>query len=70
MTFRFSDLHDVQMDALKVENILDILDISQGSDPASCHVELGSVMDMSGSFSAGSGEVISVVPCTPDGRPI
>ena len=33
VTFRFSDLHDVQMDAFKA-NILSILEISQGCRPS------------------------------------
>ena len=65
--FRFGSLHDLQMDTFGPGNILSGLEMSQ-SNPASFHVELGSVMDMSGSFSARSGEVVSVIPCTSDGR--
>ena len=68
VSFRFSGLHDVQMDAFRSGNILFGLEISSCSTPASFHVELDSVMDMSGSFSASSGEVVSVIPCTSDGR--
>jgi hypothetical protein len=67
VSFRFHDLHDVQMDAFGAGNILYGLAISPCSDPALFHVELESVMDMSGSFSARSGEVVSVIPCTSDG---
>src|SRR5438105_3547995 len=61
VSFRFSGLHDVQMDAFKSGNILSSLEISPCSAPASFHVELDSVMDMSGSFSARSGEIVSVI---------
>src|SRR5258708_173026 len=66
VSFRFESLHDVQMDAFRSSNILFGLEISPCPDPASFHVELDSVMDMSGSFSARSGEVVSVIPCTSD----
>jgi hypothetical protein len=68
VSFRFGSLQDVQMDAFRSGNILFGLEISPCSDPASFHVELDSVMDMSGSFSACSGEVVSVIPCTSDGK--
>jgi len=68
VAFRFGGLHDVQMDAFRSDNILFGMEISPRSDSPSFHVELDSVMDMSGSFSAHSGEVVSVVPCKPDGK--
>ena len=68
VSFRFDGLCEVQMDAFGSGNILSGLEISPCSAPASFHVELDSVMDMSGSFSAGSGEVVSVIPCTFDGK--
>src|SRR4051794_10377391 len=68
VSFRFSSLHDVQMAAFTSGNILFGLEISPCSNPASFHVELDSVMDTSGSFSARSGEIVSVIPCTSDGR--
>jgi len=68
VSLRFDSLHDVQMDTFRSGNILFGLEISPCSDPTSVHVELDSVMDMSGSFAARKGEVLSVVPCTPDGH--
>lgn len=70
VSFRFDGLHDVQMEAFRSENILFGLNFSQCSPPASFRVELDSVMDMSGAFSARSGEVVSVTPCTEDGRAV
>lgn len=69
VSFRFGSLYDVRMEAFGAGNILFGLEISPCSAPASFHVELNSVMDMSGSFSARSGEVVSVIPCTSDGKP-
>lgn len=68
VSFSFGNLDDVQMDAFGSGNILFGLEISLCSDPALFHVELDSVMDMSGSFSARSGEVVSVTPCSSDGK--
>jgi len=68
VSFRFGGLRDVVMDAVRSGNILFGMEISQNSDATSFHVELDSVMDMSGSFSARSGEVVSVIPCTSDGK--
>ena len=68
VSFRFSSLYEVKMDAFRSGNILFGLEISQSSDAVSFHIELDSVMDMSGSFSARSGEVVSVIPCTSDGK--
>ena len=68
VSFRLGGLHDVQMDTFRSGNILFGLEVSPCSDPASFHVELDSVMDMTGSFSARSGEVVSVIPCTSDGK--
>jgi hypothetical protein len=68
VSFRFGSLHDVEMDEFRSGNILFGLEISPCSDPASFHVGLDSVMDMSGSFSARAGEVVSVIPCTSDGK--
>jgi hypothetical protein len=68
VSFRFDGLSDVQMDAFRSGNILYGLEMSPCSAPGSFHVELDSVMDMSGSFSARSGEVVSVIPCTSDGK--
>jgi len=68
VSLRFGGIHDVQMDAFRSGNILFGLEISPCPDPALFHVELDSVMDMSGGFSARKGEVVSVIPCTPDGH--
>ncbi len=68
VSFRFSGLLDVQMGDFRSGNILFDLKISPCIDPAWFHIELNSVIDMSGSFSARSGEVVSVIPCTFDGK--
>ena len=70
VSFRFSGLHDVEMDAFASDNILFGLEFVRGTDPEAFRVELDSVMDMSGSFSARSGEVVAVIPCTSDGKEI
>ncbi|HRI37919.1 MAG TPA: Imm50 family immunity protein [Nitrospira sp.] len=67
VSFRFADIYDVEMEAFKSGNILFGLELVPSSDLSSFHVELDSVMDMSGSFSARSGEVISIYPCTSEG---
>jgi hypothetical protein len=70
VNFRFGDLYNVKMEAFKSENILFTLEISPSLEPSSFNVELDSVMDMSGSFSARSGEIVSIIPCTADGKPV
>lgn len=65
--FRFNGLHDVQMDAFRSGNVLFELNLSRDSSPGLFRVELDSVMDMSGAFSARFGEVVSVTPCTAEG---
>ena len=67
VSFRFDGLHDVQMETFRSQNILFGLQFSRCPPPASFRVELDSVMDMSGAFSARSGEVVFVTPCTEDG---
>jgi hypothetical protein len=64
----FLHLHNVQMDAFRCDNILFGLKFDNSNSPDSFRVELDSVMDMSGSFSARSGKIISVIPCTADGK--
>ena len=68
VSFRFHDIHDVDMDKFRSGNILFGMELIPNADFSSFGVELDSVMDMSGSFSARSGEVISVIPCTSDGK--
>jgi hypothetical protein len=67
VSFRFTGIHDVNMDSFSSNNILYALDFIPGSD-ASFKVALDSVMDMDGSFSARFGEVTSVAPCTSGGE--
>lgn len=67
VSFRFDGVHDADMDAFGTENTLDGLDISQGPSPASFRVQLDSVIDKPGVFSARSGEVTAVTPCTSEG---
>ena len=67
VSFRFVGIHDLKMDSFASKNILFGMEFFPGSDSSSFRVVLDSVMDMSGSFSARKGEVVSVIPCTPDG---
>ena len=68
VSFRFDGLQEVRMDAFRSGNILFGIEITSCADSALFQVDLNSVMDMSGSFSARSGEIVSVIPCTSDGR--
>ena len=70
VTFRFAGIHDASLRQFDSGNILFGLDITRAGDVGPFHVELDSVMDMSGDFSATSGEIVSVVPCTSDGKAI
>jgi hypothetical protein len=66
--FRFAGVHDASLERFGSGNILFGMNITRVDDADSFHVELDSVMDMSGDFSATAGEVLSVVPCTSDAR--
>ena len=68
VSFRFDGIFDVEMAAFGADNILFGMKFFPGSGGSSFRVVLDSVMDKSGSFSARKGEVISVIPCTPDGH--
>lgn len=68
ITFNFKDIFDVKMDSFAAKNILFEMSLTPKSDLSSFCVELDSVMDMSGSFSAHFGELVSVKPCTPEGK--
>lgn len=68
VSFRFDGLSDVKMDDFRSGNSLFGMEMRPCSVPASFHVNLDSVMDMSGSFSARSGEVVSIIPCTSEGN--
>jgi hypothetical protein len=68
VSFRFDGVHDSEMDAFASKNILFGMELFPDSDGLSFRVVLDSVMDMSGSFSARKGEVVSVIPCTSDGH--
>jgi len=68
VSFRFDGIHDAKMNSFASGNILYGIEFFRGSDLSSFRVELDSVMDMSGSFSARSGEVVSIIPCTSDGE--
>jgi hypothetical protein len=70
VSFRFDGIYDLEMDAFASQNILFGMDLIPDSDGSSFRVVLDSVMDMSGSFSAHKGEVVSVVPCTPNGHDV
>lgn len=68
VSFRFKGIYNVEMDNFRSGNILSALQFFPSKDLSSFKVELDSVMDMSGSFFASSGEVVSIVPCTADGK--
>ena len=68
VSFRFDGIFDVEMAAFDASNILSGIEFFPPSDGSSFRVVLDSVMDRSGSFSARKGEVVSVIPCTPDGH--
>ena len=68
--FRFSGVHDASLESFDSGNILFGMEITRADDADSFHVELDSVMDMSGDFYAASGEVLSVALCTSDGKAI
>ena len=70
VTFRFAGVHAVSLERFDSGNILFGLNITRATDADSFHVELDSVMDMSGDFSATAGEVVSVAPCTSEGKAI
>ena len=70
VTFRFAGVRDACLERFDSGNILFGMNITRAGDADSFHVELDSVMDMSGDFSATSGEIVSVVPCTSDGKAI
>lgn len=70
VSFRFQQIYDVSMEKFRSGNILFEMQLISDAASSSFRVELNSVMDMSGSFSARSGEVISVIPCTSSGKVI
>ena len=70
VAFHFAGVHDVSLQRFDSGNILFGMDITRDGAASSFHVELDSVMDMSGSFAATSGEIVSVLPCTSDGKAI
>ncbi len=70
VTFRFAGVHDASLERFDSGNILFGMEITRAGNTDSFHVELDSVMDMSGDFSATSGEVLSVVQCTSDAKAI
>ena len=70
VTFHFAGVHGASLDKFDSGNILFGMDITRAGDADSFRVELDSVMDMSGDFSATSGEIVSVILCTSDGKAI
>ncbi len=69
VSFRFGGLTDVDMDSFQSGNILFGLTFIRPADSASFRVELDSIMDMSGAFTASSGCLVSILPCDSDGKP-
>jgi len=70
VAFRFAGVHAASLERFDSGNILFGLNITRASDADSFHVELNSVMDMSGDLSATAGEVVSVTPCTSESKAI
>ncbi|HEY1792396.1 MAG TPA: Imm50 family immunity protein [Opitutaceae bacterium] len=68
--FRFHGVSNLDMDSFRSGNILFEVKFAPADSHSSFRVELKSVMDMSGSFTATAGEVVSVIPCTADGNPV
>jgi hypothetical protein len=67
ITFRFTGVHHASLDDFDSGNILFGMAITRPESDVSIRVELDSVMDMSGAFSAESAEIVSVVPATASG---
>jgi hypothetical protein len=70
VALRFAGVHRASLERFDSGNILFGMDITRAGAADSFHVELDSVMDMSGDFSATSGEILSVIPCTGDAQAI
>jgi hypothetical protein len=70
ISFHFTGVQDASLDRFDSGNILFGMNITRGANNSSFQVELDSVMDMSGSFTASIGEVVSLVQCTHDGKAI
>lgn len=68
VTFHFAAVHDASLERFDSDNTLFALDITRASDARAFRVELDSVIDKPGDFSATSGEIVSVVPCTSEGE--
>ena len=66
----FDGVFDADMDLFQSGNILFGLNFLRLDDSSSFRVELDSVMDLSGAFSASSGRVVSIIPCDPNGEPV
>jgi hypothetical protein len=67
VSFAFDGLLDLDMAAFRSGNILYGVGFHRSAPGAPFRVELDSVMDMSGTFSATSGRVVSVIPCDSSG---
>lgn len=70
VSFHFDGLSEVDMDLFQSGNILFGVAFHLLDDSALFRVELDSVMDMSGSFAASAGRVVSILPCDSDGKPV
>ena len=70
VSFRFSGLTEVEMDQFSSANILFGMNVRRVEGSDKLHVDLDSVMDMSGEFRAENGAILSVVPCTEKGLPL
>ena len=70
VTLRFNGVDNLQMDSFAAGNILFGLTITKADGDERFSVEFDSVMEMSGTFIAMAGMVVSVVPCASDGTPV
>jgi len=68
--FEFAGVHKASLERFNSDNILFGMDITREANSDSFHVVLDSVMGMSGEFSATSGIITGVLPCTSDGKAI
>lgn len=69
VSFEFHGIHDADLGSFQSGNILFGLNFLRSEDSLSFRVELDSVMDMSGAFSATSGQIVLIIPANSDGTP-
>jgi hypothetical protein len=70
VSFVFEGITACDMNSFRPGNILFEMRVEEFLAPPCLHVEFDSVLDMSGSFTADRGKIVSFVPCRKDGTPI